>query len=112
MLNISVGENIYGFGEKFSTFVKNGQTVEVWNYDGGTCSEQTYKSIPFYVSSRNYGVFVNHPENVTFEVASETVSKVAFSVQGERMEYFVMGGGIPLRLLLDEGIQLVRLHMG
>ena len=92
MLNISVGENIYGFGEKFSTFVKNGQTVEVWNNDGGTCSEQSYKSIPFYVSSRNYGVFVNHPEKVTFEVASETVSKVSFGVQGERLEYFVMGG--------------------
>ena len=91
-LNISVGENIYGFGEKFSTFVKNGQTVEVWNNDGGTCSEQTYKSIPFYVSSRNYGVFVNHTEKVTFEVASETVSKVAFAVQGERLEYFVFGG--------------------
>ena len=89
MLNIGVGEYIYGFGEKFSTFVKNGQTVEVWNNDGGTCSEQSYKSIPFYVSSRNYGVFVNHPENVTFEVASETVSKVAFTVQGQHMEYFV-----------------------
>ena len=92
MLNISVGENLYGFGEKFSTFVKNGQTVEVWNNDGGTSSEQSYKSIPFYVSSRNYGVFVNHPEKVTFEVASETVSKVAFSVQGEHLEYFVIGG--------------------
>ena len=92
MLNISVGENIYGFGEKFSTFVKNGQTVDVWNNDGGTCSEQTYKSIPFYVSSRNYGVFVNHSENVNFEVASETVSKVSFSVQGERLQYFIFGG--------------------
>lgn len=92
MLNINVGEYIYGFGEKFSTFVKNGQTVEVWNNDGGTCSEQTYKSIPFYVSSRNYGVFVNHPEKVTFEVASETVSKVAFAVQGQHMEYFLFGG--------------------
>lgn len=92
MLNISVGENIYGFGEKFSTFVKNGQTVEVWNNDGGTCSEQTYKSIPFYVSSRNYGVFVNHPEKVTFEVASETVSKVSFAVQGEKLQYFIFGG--------------------
>ena len=92
MLNIGVGEYIYGFGEKFSTFVKNGQTVEVWNNDGGTCSEQSYKSIPFYVSSRNYGVFVNHPENVTFEVASETVSKVAFTVQGQHMEYFLFGG--------------------
>ena len=92
MLNINVGEYIYGFGEKFSTFVKNGQTVEVWNNDGGTCSEQSYKSIPFYVSSRSYGVFVNHPENVTFEVASETVSKVAFTVQGQHMEYFIFGG--------------------
>ena len=92
MLNISVGEYIYGFGEKFSAFVKNGQTVEVWNNDGGTCSEQSYKSIPFYVSSRSYGVFVNHPELVSFEVASETVSKTAFSVQGQRLEYFLFGG--------------------
>lgn len=92
MLNISVGENIYGFGEKFSTFVKNGQSVEVWNNDGGTCTEQTYKSIPFYVSSRNYGVFVNHSEKVNFEVASETVSKVSFAVQGEHLQYFVIGG--------------------
>ena len=44
MFNIAVGENIYGFGEKFSTFVKNGQSVEVWNNDGGTCTEQSYKS--------------------------------------------------------------------
>ncbi len=92
MLNISVGEYIYGFGEKFSSFIKNGQTVEVWNSDGGTCSEQSYKSIPFFVSSRNYGVFVNTPECVTFDVASEAVSKTAFSVQGERMEYFLIGG--------------------
>lgn len=91
-LNISVGESIYGFGEKFSTFVKNGQTVEIWNSDGGTCSEQSYKSIPFYVSSRGYGVFVNHPEKVTFEVASESVSKVSFGVQGEHLEYYVFGG--------------------
>ena len=92
MMNIGVGETVYGFGEKFSPFVKNGQTVEIWNNDGGTSSEQSYKSIPFYVTSNNYGVFVNHPEKVTFEVASETVSKVAFTVQGERMEYFVFGG--------------------
>ncbi len=92
MMNIGVGESIYGFGEKFSPFVKNGQTVDVWNNDGGTSSEQTYKSIPFYVSSKGYGLLVNHPEKVNFEVASETVSKIAFSVQGERLQYFVIGG--------------------
>lgn len=93
MMNIGVGECIYGFGEKFSPFVKNGQTVDVWSNDGGTSSEQSYKSIPFYVSSKGYGLFVNHPGKVNFEVASETVSKVAFSVRGERLEYFVIGGG-------------------
>lgn len=104
MLNIAVGEYIYGLGEKFTSFVKNGQTATVWNNDGGTCSEQSYKSVPFFVSSRGYGVFVNHPEKVEFEVASETVSKTAFSVQGEHLEYFLFGGGTiadVLRLYTD-----------
>ena len=92
MLNLSVGEYIYGFGEKFTPFVKNGQTVEIWNNDGGTCTEQSYKSVPFFVSSRNYGVFVNHTDKVSFEVGTENVSKTAFSVQGETLEYFIFGG--------------------
>lgn len=92
MLGLSVGEYIYGFGEKFTAFCKNGQTVEVWNNDGGTCTEQSYKSVPFFVSSRSYGVFVDHPGNVTFEVGSETVSRTAFSVKGEELEYYLFGG--------------------
>ena len=91
-LSLGVGECVYGFGEKFTPFVKNGQRVEMWNGDGGTCSEYAYKSIPFYVSNRGYGVFVNHSEKVDFEVATETVSKVSFVVPGERMQYFVIGG--------------------
>jgi alpha-glucosidase (family GH31 glycosyl hydrolase) len=30
--------------------------------DGGTSSEQAYKNVPFYLSSKGYGLFVNHPE--------------------------------------------------
>lgn len=91
-LSMNVGEYFYGFGEKFTPFVKNGQTVQIWNSDGGTCSDQSYKSIPFYVSSENYGIFVNSPDNVSFEVCSDTVSKVSFTVPGENLEYFVIGG--------------------
>ena len=50
-LKTDIGECIYGFGEKFTPFVKNGQTVETWNCDGGTCSDQSYKTVPFYISS-------------------------------------------------------------
>ena len=92
MLGLSVGEYIYGFGEKFSAFIKNGQTVNIWNNDGGTSSEQSYKAIPFFLSSRNYGVFVNTPGKVTFEVGTDSVSKTAFTVQGQSMEYFLFGG--------------------
>ncbi len=52
-------------------FVKNGQVVDIWNADGGTSSEQAYKNIPFYLTNRGYGVFVNHPAQVSFEVGSE-----------------------------------------
>lgn len=91
-LTLSVGEYIYGFGEKFTPFVKNGQTVEIWNSDGGTCSDQSYKCVPFYLSSRGYGVFTNQTGLVSYEVASDTVSKVSMTVSGESLEYFIIGG--------------------
>ena len=91
-LNLGVGENVYGLGERFTPFVKNGQIVDVWNEDGGTSSEQSYKNIPFYISNRGYGVLVNHPEKVSFEVGSEAVSKTQFSVEGEQLEYYIIGG--------------------
>jgi alpha-D-xyloside xylohydrolase len=98
-LNIGVGECIYGMGERFSAFVKNGQVVDIWNEDGGTSSEQSYKNIPFYLTNRGYGVFVNHPEKVSFEVASEKVERVQFSVSGESLEYFVIYGPTPKEVL-------------
>ncbi|WP_099469706.1 alpha-xylosidase [Konateibacter massiliensis] len=91
-LGLSVGELIYGLGERFTPFVKNGQSVSIWNEDGGTSTEQSYKNIPFYLSNRGYGVFVNHPELVEFEVATEQVAKVEFSVAGESLDYFVIDG--------------------
>ncbi len=91
-LKTDIGECIYGFGEKFTPFIKNGQTVETWNSDGGTCSDQSYKNIPFYISSKSYGVFVNSSDKVSFEVMSDTVSKVTFAIPGEELEYFIIGG--------------------
>ena len=91
-LDLGVGELIYGLGERFGAFVKNGQSIDIWNEDGGTSTEQSYKNVPFYLSSRDYGVFVNHPERVSFEVGSEMVSKVGFTVKGETLDYFLIYG--------------------
>ena len=91
-LDLAVGEHVYGLGERFGAFVKNGQSVDIWNKDGGTFSEQAYKNIPFYITDRNLGVFVDHTENVSFEIGSENVSKVQFSVEGEVLDYFLFAG--------------------
>lgn len=70
-LHLSVGEDVYGLGERFGAYVKNGQSVDIWNEDGGTASEQGYKDIPFYMNSNGYGVLVNNRGHVSFEIGSE-----------------------------------------
>ena len=98
-LDLAVGECVYGLGERFTSLVKNGQVIDIWNEDGGTSSEQSYKNIPFYMTNKGYGVFVNHTGRVSFEVASERVSKVQFSVPGESLEYYVIYGPSPKAIL-------------
>ena len=92
-LEIGVGEKVYGMGERFTAFVKNGQVVDIWNEDGGTSSELAYKNIPFYITNRGYGVLVNDPGPVSFEVCTEAITKVQFSVPGQKLDFMVIGGG-------------------
>lgn len=98
-LTLAAGELVYGLGERFGPVVKNGQTVDIWNLDGGTSSEQAYKNVPFYLTSRGYGVLVDHPEKVSFEVASEMVERTQFSVPGQVLEYLVIDGPTPKDVL-------------
>lgn len=94
-LLLDVGELVYGMGERYTPFIKNGQSVEIWNEDGGTASEQSYKNVPFYITNKGYGVFVSHPGDVHFEVGSEKVERVQFSIETEKMEYYVLNGHTP-----------------
>ena len=98
-LSLGVGECVYGLGERFTAFVKNGQTVDIWNEDGGTASQISYKNVPFYMTNRGYGVFVDHTSHVSFEVASEKVEYVGFSVPGEELRYQVIYGETPSDIL-------------
>jgi alpha-D-xyloside xylohydrolase len=35
---LQVGEYVYGLGERFGPLVKNGQVIDLWNEDAGTCT--------------------------------------------------------------------------
>ncbi|PTY06347.1 alpha-xylosidase [Opitutaceae bacterium EW11] len=98
-LTLGVGECVYGLGERFTAFVKNGQVLDNTNKDGGTACEQAYKSVPFYMTNRGYGVLVNEAGPLSFEIASEKVARVQFSLQAESLEYFVIYGPTPKDIL-------------
>ncbi|HEV8248064.1 MAG TPA: alpha-xylosidase [Polyangiaceae bacterium] len=98
-LSLSVGEHVYGLGERFGPLAKNGQSISIWNEDPGTETDLAYKSIPFFLTNRGYGVLVNHPGRVDFEVATERVSALQFSVPGGELDYFVLQGPDPKGVL-------------
>ncbi len=98
-LSLKPGETIYGFGERFTPFVKNGQTVTMWNEDGGTASEVSYKNVPLYVSSEHYAVFADHTGPVSFEVGTEKVEYVGMSIPGEEIRYHLIYGATPAELM-------------
>jgi alpha-D-xyloside xylohydrolase len=98
-LNLGVGDYVYGLGERFTPFVRNGQSVDLWNADGGTASEQAYKNVPFYLTNRGYGVFIDHTGRVSLEIASERVERVQFSVPGDRLDYYLIYGPTPMEVL-------------
>jgi alpha-D-xyloside xylohydrolase len=98
-LSLDVGETLYGFGERFGPLAKNGQSVVIWNEDPGTNSEWCYKNIPFYLSSSGYGLLVNSPARVEFEVGTERVNQVQFSVPGDELDYYLFLGPDPKAVL-------------
>ncbi len=94
-LALDVDEYVYGLGERFTPFVKNGQMVEMWNEDGGTASEIAYKNVPFYITNKGYGILLDNVGDAAFEIASEKVERVQFSAEGERLDYYVINGSTP-----------------
>ena len=98
-LSLKPSECVYGFGERFTPFVKNGQTIEMWNEDGGTASAIAYKNVPFYLTSEHYGVFVDSSDHVSFECASEKVEYVSFTVPGECLRWHLFYGEKPADIL-------------
>jgi alpha-D-xyloside xylohydrolase len=98
-LALGIAAAVYGLGERFGPLVRNGSTVDMWNADGGTCTEQAYKNVPFCLTNAGYGIFVDHPGEVSFEVASENVSRLQFSAETQTLRYFLIYGPTPKEIL-------------
>ncbi|MFW6035538.1 MAG: TIM-barrel domain-containing protein [Halothermotrichaceae bacterium] len=86
-------EHIYGFGENFIGLDKRYQTIDLWTQDAlGSMSRRTYKPIPFYLSSKGYGIYVNSHAPMTFWLGTISNVRNILAVEEEFMDYYIILG--------------------
>ena len=89
-------EMIYGLGERFDSLTRNGRQVDFHNKDAvGTTSLRSYVNIPFYLSTKGYGLFLNSSAKTDWQIATLDLSAVQFGVLEEQLDYFVIAGRTP-----------------
>ncbi|HWO12916.1 MAG TPA: alpha-xylosidase [Polyangiaceae bacterium] len=99
-LALGVGELVYGLGERFQTFTRNGQSLDMWAHAGAPdAGSAAAKNVPFFLSSRGYGVLVSSPARVAFEIGTEQALRAQFVVPGEDLDYFFIFGPNPKQVL-------------
>ena len=93
-------ERFVGLGERFTTLDKRGQRALMWNFDAfGTESDRAYKNVPFYLSSRGYGILVDSGMPVEFDMCQSTHSCVQILVPDDLLDYYVLAGPAPADVL-------------
>jgi len=90
---LSPGESFYGFGEKFTRLNKLGQRIRCWNCNPfGAGTEEAYKNIPFFMSNKGYGIFVNTTYPVTFDMGNKSLMSIAIVVEDPRLDLYIIYG--------------------
>lgn len=86
-------EHFYGFGEKFTDFDKRGQRLEMWAHNTyGVHTERAYKNVPFFVSTRGYGVFVDSVTCTRFDIGASNHATFSLVVPDSALDYYVIVG--------------------
>ena len=92
-LDLENDEMIYGLGERFDGVVRNGRSVDFHNKDAvGTTSRRTYVNIPFYLSTKGYGLFLNSGAKIEWEIGTKEMGTAQFAVLDSQLDYFIIGG--------------------
>lgn len=89
-----------GTGERFRKMDLSGQTFRLKNQDGqGVNNRRCYKNIPFYLSSRMYGVFFHTSDYCKLSLADQSTRSVEFVSDRATLDVFVIGGRTPEAVL-------------
>jgi len=93
VFNLQPDEKIFGFGESFGQFNKRGSKVVLVTDDAnGVQNETMYKPIPFYMSSRGYGVFMHTSTPITCDMGKYYSGAASLMIGDESLDLFVFLG--------------------
>lgn len=93
-------ECFVGTGERFRKMDLSGQTFYLKNQDGqGVNNRRAYKNIPFYMSSRMYGVFYHTSDYCRLSLADHSTRSIQFRNDFATIDAFIIGGDTPERIL-------------
>lgn len=88
-------EHFFGLGEKTGKLDRRGETYKMWNSDKpcySTVEDPLYKSIPFFMSSYRYGIFLDNTYKTEFKFGTESRDYYSFEApNGEMIYYFIFG---------------------
>lgn len=86
-------ERLYGLGEKFTEFEKRGQRITSWiTQPNGTETEHAYKNVPFYLSTRGYGLLVDTVHKTTFDFGASSAVATDIRVEADAFRFFFFAG--------------------
>ncbi len=86
-------EKIFGTGESFTRLNKRGQKINAFTRDGmGVQGQLMYKPIPFFMSSRGYGIFVNTSAPVTFDFGESYDQHNVIYSADDQLDLFIFLG--------------------
>jgi alpha-D-xyloside xylohydrolase len=91
-------EAVYGLGESFARVEKSGLEQRLWVAEAFTnASPVVYKPVPFCMSTRGYGVFINSSHAMLAHVGDLDPTALSWVVEdGEALDLFiVVGPGLP-----------------
>ena len=93
VFGLSPGEKLFGCGESFTGLDKRGQLIVLWTDDAnGTQNQGMYKPIPFFMSSRGYGMFIHTSSPITCDFGHYFGGVNSMMVGDEDLDLFAFLG--------------------
>lgn len=93
VFSLSPGEKIFGCGESFTRLDKRGQKVVLWTNDARSAeTEKMYKPVPFFMSSRGYGVFMHTSTPITCDFGKYFSGIYSLMIGDDELDLFVFLG--------------------